>query len=130
MAHLPGRHTMELHLSFHRGVMSGEGRDLIGAFLIHGRYSVDDGKCRWTKKYIGKHDVAYNGYNEGRGIWGIWDIPPSWRGGFYIWPKAMGDPTLVRLAEAVDTPVEILIDEDIGAPSVAEPATVGAATGS
>jgi hypothetical protein len=129
MAHLPGRHTMELHLSFRRGVMSGEGRDMIGAFLIRGQYSVGDGKCRWTKKYIGKHDVAYNGYNEGRGIWGIWDIPPNWRGGFYIWPKAMGDPTLTRLATALGTPVEIPIDEPIGAAGIAEPAPVGAATG-
>jgi hypothetical protein len=127
MAHLPGRHTMELHLSFRRGVMSGEGRDQIGEFLIRGRYSVDDGKCRWTKRYVGKHDVAYNGYNEGRGIWGIWDIPPSWRGGFYIWPKKMDDPTLTRLAEALDTPVEISIDEGIVGAGIIEPATVGVA---
>ena len=38
MAHLPGRHRMELHLSFQQGVMTGEGRDMIGPFLIRGKY--------------------------------------------------------------------------------------------
>ncbi len=128
MAHLPGRHTMELHLSFRKGVMSGEGRDMIGPFLIRGQYGVSDGACRWTKRYIGKHDVAYHGYNEGKGIWGLWEIPPSWRGGFYIWPTAMGDPTLLTLAKAIDEPVEVNFDEDIDADLVTVPATVGTAT--
>ena len=30
MAHSPGRHRMELHLSFRQGTMTGEGRDMIG----------------------------------------------------------------------------------------------------
>ena len=107
--------------------MTGEGRDSIGAFLIRGRYSVDDGKCHWTKKYVGKHDVAYHGYNEGKGIWGIWEIPPSWRGGFHIWPLAMGDPTLNKLAEAADQPLEIELGADVDSVGVSEPATVGAA---
>ena len=73
--------------------MTGEGRDMIGSFLIRGKYNIDDGKCHWSKRYVGKHDVAYQGYNEGKGIWGVWEIPPTWRGGFHIWPTAMGDPT-------------------------------------
>jgi hypothetical protein len=112
MAHLPGRHKMELHLSFCQGVMTGEGRDMIGPFLIRGHYSLD-GKCRWTKRYIGKHDVAYQGYNEGKGIWGLWEIPPAFRGGFHIWPVAMGDPTSPKLAEEIDTPAGIQIDADV-----------------
>ena len=68
MAHMPGRHRMELHLSFRQGVMTGEGRDMIGSFVIRGKYNVDDGKCLWSKRYVGKHDVAYQGYNEGRGF--------------------------------------------------------------
>ena len=106
MAVLPGRHQMELHLTFRQGVMTGEGRDLIGPFLIRGKYNIDDGKAHWSKRYIGKHDVAYQGYNEGKGIWGMWEIPPSNRGGFRIWPTAMGDPTVPHLAEAIDTPAE------------------------
>ncbi len=106
MAHWPGRHTMELHLTFCQGVMTGEGRDMIGSFLIRGKYNTDDGKCHWSKRYIDKHDVAYQGYNEGKGIWGIWEIPPTYRGGFHIWPTAMGDPTFPKLVEAIDEPVE------------------------
>lgn len=98
---------MELLLTFRQGVMTGEGRDRIGEFLIHGKYQINDGKCHWSKRYIDKHDVAYQGYNEGKGIWGVWEIPPTWRGGFYIWPKGMGDPTSPRLAEAIDEPVEL-----------------------
>jgi hypothetical protein len=95
---------MELKLNFRRGVMTGEGRDLIGPFLIRGRYQVDDGQCWWTKRYIGKHDVSYHGFNEGKGIWGLWDIPPSWRGGFHIWPEWMEDPTESTLAESLRVP--------------------------
>jgi hypothetical protein len=130
MAHLPGRHTMELDLSFRQGVMTGEGRDMIGSFLIRGKYNLDDGKCRWTKRYIGKHDVAYHGYNEGKGIWGLWEIPPSWRGGFHIWPKAMGDPTSPKLAEAIDEPVELPFDQQRETVGVAEPEPVGASSDS
>ena len=82
MAHLPGRHKMELHLSFQQGAMTGEGRDMIGPFLIRGKYNLHDGRCSWSKRYIGKHDVAYQGYNEGKGIWGLWEIPPSCAGDF------------------------------------------------
>jgi len=130
MAHLPGRHRMELHLSFCQGVMTGEGRDLIGPFLIRGKYNLDDGKCRWTKRYIGKHDVAYQGYNEGKGIWGLWEIPPSWRGGFHIWPSAMGDPTSPKLAEAIDGPAEVQPVQDVEKVEAAEPEPVGASTDS
>jgi hypothetical protein len=118
---------MELELTFRQGAMTGEGRDLIGPFLIRGRYQLQDGQCWWTKRYIGKHDVSYRGYNEGRGIWGLWEIPPHWRGGFHIWPKAMGDPTRKALTESIDEPVE---QENIGTEDQSseeiEPLAVGA----
>ena len=103
----PQRHQMELGLTFIKGVMTGEGRDKIGKFLIRGKYTVEDGKCWWTKSYIGQHDVFYHGYNEGKGIWGLWEIPPTYSGGFHIWPVAMGDPTHPKLAVAVDRPAEV-----------------------
>lgn len=109
---------MELQLTFRQGVMTGEGRDLIGPFVIRGRYQVDNGECWWTKKYIKKHDVFYHGYNEGKGIWGLWEIPPSWKGGFHIWPESMGDPTRRTLASALDIPVregEKEVDSEIDA---------------
>jgi hypothetical protein len=131
MSHLPGRHQMELHLTFRQGAMTGEGRDLIGPFLIRGRYQLDDGQCWWTKTYIGKHDVSYRGYNEGKGIWGLWEIPPSYRGGFHIWPEAMGDPTRQVLREAIDEPalVETEADFELDAEAgieVGEGVTIGA----
>ena len=109
---LPGRHLMELRLTFQGGAMTGEGRDWVGDFLIAGRYDLADGKCTWTKKYIGRHDIEYQGYNEGKGIWGFWEIAPRFtlgaiaRGGFHIWPEGMPDPTGDRLTEEADVPVE------------------------
>ena len=94
---------MELGITFRGGTITGEGRDWVGKFILRGQYSLADGKCYWTKRYLGKHDVFYQGYNEGRGIWGTWEIPKSetsshWRGGFHIWPEGMPDPTGQRLA--------------------------------
>ena len=67
-----------------------------------------DGKCWWSKTYLARHDISYTGFNEGKGIWGTWvyneTIRPGWRGGFHIWPAAMGDPTQQTLAEALDLP--------------------------
>jgi len=109
---LPGKHQMELRLTFQQGVMTGEGRDRVGDFTVKGRYEVTTGQCHWTKRYVGKHDVFYKGFNEGKGIWGVWEILPSqnlgliWRGGFHIWPEGMPDPTGDQLREEADVPVE------------------------
>jgi hypothetical protein len=117
---LPGKHLMELRLVFQAGVMTGEGRDRVGDFLVKGRYELADGKCYWTKKYLGKHDVFYQGYNEGKGIWGKWEINVSglsMTGGFHIWPEGLGDPTdehLVAEAE-LPAPEEELVEAGAGA---------------
>ena len=117
---LPGKHTMELRLTFQAGNMSGEGRDRVGDFLVNGRYDLADGKCYWAKKYIAKYDVFYQGYNEGKGIWGVWEIDihgSQMRGGFHIWPEGMGDPTNEYLYEEADLPAgeEVLLEA--GAPA-------------
>jgi hypothetical protein len=110
---IPGKHLMELRLEFRQGSIKGEGRDWVGLFTIRGQYNIEDGKCYWTKRYRGKHDVFYKGYNEGKGIWGAWEIPPDagsamhWTGGFHIWPEGMPDPTLQTLAEEADVPVTV-----------------------
>lgn len=107
-----GKHRMELRLTFQQGVMTGEGRDWVGQFTFRGSYDVPTGQCHWTKRYLGKHDVFYKGFNEGKGIWGVWEIPPEQnfcctsRGGFHIWPEGMPDPTGARLAEEAELPVE------------------------
>jgi hypothetical protein len=107
---VPGRHLMELRLTFRQGVMTGEGRDWVGKFVVKGRYQITDGRCHWTKRYLGKHDVFYRGFNEGKGIWGVWEIGPTagltaQRGGFHIWPEGMADPSHPHLAEAIDLPI-------------------------
>jgi len=110
---IPGRHLMELQLTFSHGSLTGTGRDWVGQFLIRGRYELEGGTCYWTKKYLGKHDVFYKGFNEGKGIWGTWEIPPEQnlgvvaRGGFHIWPEGMPDPTQPRLVEQADLPVTV-----------------------
>lgn len=109
----PGRHSMELQLSFSAGTIKGEGRDYIGEFRITGRYTLEDGRCHWTKRYTGKHDVFYQGYNEGKGIWGLWEIPPHWRGGFHIWPEKYGSSGDLTLSEAIDEPISYEEDSPI-----------------
>ena len=99
-----GRSQMELHLMFVNGEIKGEGRDRVGAFLIKGKFQIEDGRCWWTKAYIGLHDVHYQGYNEGKGIWGMWEIEAPWRGGFHIWPEGMADPTKPRNSVEEDIP--------------------------
>lgn len=107
---IPGKHLMELRLTFRQGTMTGSGRDWVGEFLIRGRYDLADGRCHWNKRYVGRHDVFYQGYNEGRGIWGQWEISADQNdgrrlhGGFHIWPEGMDDPTNQHLTEEADLP--------------------------
>ena len=101
---------MELHITFLQGALTGEGRDYVGRFVLRGRYELGDGKCYWTKRYLSKHDVFYQGYSEGKGIWGTWEIAMRSgflgdRGGFHIWPKGMATAEQHQLAEQADLPV-------------------------
>ncbi len=107
----PGRHAMELHLIFKDAEVQGEGRDRVGAFLIKGRFQVEDGRCWWTKSYVGQHQVHYQGYNEGKGIWGLWEMQLPWKGGFHIWPECMEDPTQPRSHTSEDLPVFLEFEE-------------------
>jgi hypothetical protein len=89
---MPGRHQTDLDLSWSNGTITGEGRDKAGAFTIDGTYDTTTGRCEWTKQYIGRHAVTYRGVNDGRGIWGVWEIRLLGglyvdRGGFHLWPE-------------------------------------------
>ncbi|HLW68163.1 MAG TPA: hypothetical protein VKS79_22795 [Gemmataceae bacterium] len=121
------RHKTDLQLTFASGTMRGTGRDLVGLFTIDGRYDVADGKCIWTKRYLGKHDVYYTGYNEGKGIWGTWDIPNHlgipWKSGFHIWPEGMGDPSQPKLAEEAEPPIGLEEEQEV---EVGEPVGIKA----
>ncbi|WP_010582374.1 hypothetical protein [Schlesneria paludicola] len=98
------RNNMELVLTFRDGAFSGEGRDFVGAFAITGHYDCESGRCSWTKQYLGMHAVAYQGYNEGRGIWGVWEVNSAWKGGFHIWPQGQGYGEADMARESVDVP--------------------------
>ena len=76
-------------------------------FQLH-RYDLATGHCLWNKKYVKRHEVGYDGYNEGKGIFGKWEIIDTtpFHGGFLIWPKGMGDPTNHRKREEVEAPAE------------------------
>jgi hypothetical protein len=82
---------MELDLTFASGVMSGDGSDDVGRFLVKGKYDTQSCECYWTKSYIGAHDVFYRGFREGKGIWGTWEINIFGHGGFHIWPIGAGE---------------------------------------
>ena len=125
---IPGRHLMELRLSFSQGQIQGEGRDWVGLFILRGRYDLQEGKCYWTKRYLAKHDVFYQGFNEGKGIWGVWEISSKTlpqQGGFHIWPEGMPDPSTPHLTEAADLPAPEPPVEPVKEP-VVEPVEVGA----
>ena len=91
---------MDLDLTFAAGIMSGDGRDDVGLFLIKGKYDAGSRECHWTKTYIGSHDVFYHGFREGKGIWGTWEIGILGRGGFHIWPVTEGDEGDVNKEQA------------------------------
>jgi hypothetical protein len=84
------RHRTDLALEFGKGVITGEGVDDIGVFVVRGRYEDGTKECHWTKTYVGQHDVFYQGVREGKGIWGRWEIVNATSGGFKIWPLASG----------------------------------------
>ena len=79
------KHWMDLVLTFVNQSISGDGHDEIGIFLVAGRFEDTSGECYWTKTYVGAHDVYYRGFHEGKGIWGLWELPSD-SGGFHIWP--------------------------------------------
>lgn len=119
---IPGRHLMELHLTFRNGALTGEGRDWVGPFILKGSYSLSDGVCYWTKRYLGKHDVFYRGFNEGKGIWGVWEmdvIGGRDQGGFHIWPEGMAVETDRELTEQAPLPPDFLETLEESEPLVA-----------
>jgi hypothetical protein len=93
----PGRSIMNLEMTFHDGQLEATGTDGVGAFTFTGSYDAADGSCRWTKKYLGRHSVSYEGKTDGRGIWGVWQIRLFAglyldKGVFHLWPKGQ-EPT-------------------------------------
>jgi hypothetical protein len=92
---------MDLHLTFVKGRIEGDGNDDVGVFLIRGQFEAANHECYWTKTYPGSHEVYYRGFREGKGIWGKWEINLLAHGGFHIWPKSLSEgETAVESNEA------------------------------
>jgi hypothetical protein len=95
---------MDLVLAFADRAISGDGNDDIGQFVITGRFDQANCECYWTKTYIGAHDVYYRGFREGKGIWGVWELPNE-SGGFHIWP--LGQEEGERDHESAEEPAPV-----------------------
>jgi hypothetical protein len=102
---------MDLVLEFKNGTMTGEGADGIGFFTIAGNYSTQSGECNWVKQYVGRHAVRYQGFQEGKGIWGNWTLT-LFKGGFHIWPLSEAPP--LEASEETEDNVEPALAELIG----------------
>ena len=118
------KHRMDLALDFANAIISGDGNDDIGRFFVTGRFNEANGECYWTKSYIGRHHVYYRGFREGKGIWGLWELPNE-SGGFHIWPRGQeeGDPGHETAEEPA--PVEAVAAEVLPG-GQADPVTVAA----
>ena len=95
---------MDLVLTFADHAVSGDGSDDIGQFVVTGRFDATKGECYWTKTYIGRHEVYYRGFREGKGIWGLWELPNE-SGGFHIWP--LGQEEGDQRHETVEEPAPV-----------------------
>ena len=91
------RARMKLDLSFADGRLIGDGRDVVGDFVLSGAYDMESGKCGMCKTYLGQHDVDYDGRAGGDGIRGRWRIAYATEeaqyedaGPFHIWPIGSG----------------------------------------
>lgn len=83
-----GRQAMHpLTLIFHDHLITGEGRDLLGAFTFSGTYE-SDGMVKMVKHYLKKHSVYYTGTYDGEGtIFGQWMVAPGVVGLFALQPQ-------------------------------------------
>jgi hypothetical protein len=101
------KHRMDMHLTFARGRIAGEGNDDNGVFFIRGQYDAGTKECYWTKSYPGSHDVFYRGFREGKGIYGKWELGID-SGGFHIWPRHEGTSDLEAKVEEASSAVEAI----------------------
>jgi len=108
------RGRMELDLHFGDGRIYGDGRDLVGDFMINGAYDPDAATCTMLKAYLGGHDVDYDGVAVTRGIRGAWWIFRPNRsiestGFFHIWPAGSAEGDADRAAAEAEIDTEIAV---------------------
>jgi hypothetical protein len=98
--HNPQRGWMHLYLEFaDNGAIAGEGTDYVGPWQASGTFEADSGRVEWTKLYLGKHKVRYQGVLTDQGIVGDWTISSWLAGKFHIWPVQRGDIQAAYLAD-------------------------------
>lgn len=102
------RHRMDLSLEFHRALITGDGMDDVGKFLIRGQFEAVSRDCWWFKSYPQSHQVSYRGRFNGRSINGRWELMTAC-GNFCIWPKAAGDLTGEFFVEESDLSVDVAL---------------------
>jgi hypothetical protein len=83
-----GRQPMEgFRLDFRNGLITGQGRDVVGRFTFAGRYDERTGHVRMVKRYAA-HQVEYDGMPDGEGsIAGTWRIGDAYSGPFLLRPS-------------------------------------------
>lgn len=93
----PTKCPMHQTLEFGEGLVRGAGIDNPGQFVIDGSYDEASRRVQWTKKYVGKHDVRYEGIAKNGEIIGAWSLTQlkqgrevSLHGEFRIWPLPDG----------------------------------------
>ena len=101
--HQPRRGWMHLYLAFADGKITGEGTDYVGPWNAIGIYDPKTGTCQWTKQYVGKHAVQYQGVCDDNGIQGVWQIGIA-DGKFHIWPKSMNHLTEMYMQDELTEP--------------------------
>ncbi|MBX3417342.1 MAG: hypothetical protein KF851_07045 [Pirellulaceae bacterium] len=80
---------MNLFLDFGNNQILGQGTDYVGPWSISGVLAPDSRECDWTKQYVGKHSVRYQGTWSETGIRGRWSIGSLISGDFHIWPAEL-----------------------------------------
>jgi hypothetical protein len=98
-------------LEFSAGHIRGAGIDNPGQFVIDGSYDDATGRVQWTKKYLGKHDVRYEGTVSLGEITGSWSLTPpkqgrELHGHFRIWPLPDGQ-------YGDDEPLQSVLEKEI-----------------
>ena len=108
----PNIFPMHLTLNFVDGCIQGAGIDNPGTFAIEGTY--DGGsRAEWFKRYLGKHDVRYEGtFRDGEivGVWSLTQISQGRgapvHGEFRLWPLAADE-------YSDDEPLQAILQREI-----------------
>lgn len=108
----PGWMRMYLDCS-DQGVIRGEGIDYVGPWTLVGRFTTADRRCVWTKSYVGRHEVAYDGILGPLGIKGTWRIRSYLSGEFHIWPEGMSHLTEHYLNAQQPLPLPVDVAESL-----------------